>query len=133
VFVSAHKLLPCRRTWWLERRQRLHNRGASLIRRGRTPSCERSWINLSDKYKDGAPTRVHESRLPQAQRQIQRSGKCSVEAWQREKVEVEKSCEVRVAKIGGEFQRFSVHFRRTLRYLRYDLEGVLGRLGALNG
>jgi flagellar hook-length control protein FliK len=33
------------------------------------------------------------------------------EVWQQEKAEVEKSCQARVDKVEGEFQRYHVHFR----------------------
>jgi flagellar hook-length control protein FliK len=33
------------------------------------------------------------------------------EAWQQEKAEVKKSCQARVDKVEGEFQRYHVHFR----------------------
>jgi hypothetical protein len=54
----------------------------------------------------------------------------SVGAWQRENAEVEKSCQARIDKIEGEFERFRVHFRRSLRDLHYELEDVLSNLGA---
>jgi hypothetical protein len=47
-----------------------------------------------------------------------------------EKADVEKTSEAQVTKARADFQKYRVQHRRRLRDLYFDLEGVLGELGA---